>query len=130
MDEHRTCGQSELLQSGVNETWSPQFFHIIDSIVHAQKAMEGKNSEQTWVLAAFRRNGWLAWRPGSERLELASEQAWCKELPMGSSRIPIRWLENRVNWVTPERIPIEPDWSMCEIAKDMSDLVQKHCCNK
>ena len=107
----------------MTETWSPELYHIVETIVHSQSLLMRKNDEQKTVLAAFRRNGWLAWRPSETGLVPVSEQEWAKGMLMGTTRMKENWLRPRMEWIRPDGTPEPPDWSLCGIAKDISELM-------
>ena len=107
----------------MTETWSPEFYHIVETLVYSQSLVMRKNDETQWVLAAFRRNGWLAWRPSETGLVPVSEQEWAKEMRMGTTRMRENWLTPRMEWIRPDGTPEPPDWSLCGVAKDISELM-------
>ena len=101
---------------------------IVKAVVSAQQAMSEKNDEDQWVLRAAVRNGILAWRPNPDKgcLEEVTTQPWCAEmdLSMGSKRIPAEWLRDRLRWLTENKVPRKPDWSLSDSAKNISDLLR------
>ena len=108
-------------------------FEIMTITLAAQEGMEQKNLENNWVLAAFRRNGMLSWRPNlsTGRLERADLQEWRQSFPEGTSRMKESWLENRYNWLNSETSkPLEPDWGMLAAAKTLQDLLEWDYCKQ
>jgi hypothetical protein len=100
LDEHRMRGQHELHEKGLRETWSAGLFEIIESITNAQDELVATNESEEWVLAAFRRNGWLAWRPDAAGgMRPAAEEEWASKMPMGTTRMRADWLEHRMRWL-------------------------------
>ena len=106
-------------------------FEIMTITVAAHGEMEQKSLENQWVLAAFRRNAMLSWRPNftTGRLERADLEEWCQSFPEGTSRMKDIWLQNRYNWLNSETFrPLEPDWSMLSAAKHLQDLLEWDYC--
>jgi hypothetical protein len=64
------------------------------------------------LLAAMRRNGWLAVRPSLSQgtFVRADEQAWCQGFPEGNHRMRKSWLEARYTWLDEKGLPKLPDF--------------------
>ena len=60
----------------------------------------------------------------SAQLQMEAKETWAPDMPESSSRLKTSWFENRLKWLTPSRIPVQPQWSLCETAKDLSDLIE------
>ena len=97
MDTLRYHGQK---QTDGSTVWKPSSEDMLSAIVTAQKVLQEKNQRDGWVLAACRRNGFLALRPKAGGFSLSDEQSWARDLPLGSSRISSAWLTNRLtHWI-------------------------------
>lgn len=97
------------------------------SMLHrSMKKMIEKNEEDQWVLKGLRRNGFLLMRPNQAgHMILQDEQQWCRDKPVGSSRISQTWLAERMSWVKEAGKGIEPpNWSRIEGAKELADLIE------
>ena len=87
-------------QTDGSTVWKPSSEDMLSAIVTAQKVLQEKNQRDGWVLAACRRNGFLALRPKAGGFSLSDEQSWARDLPLGSSRISSAWLTNRLtHWI-------------------------------
>eukprot|EP00438_Fugacium_kawagutii_P023501 Skav201510 [mRNA] locus=scaffold1154:403000:409629:+ [translate_table: standard] len=113
--------------------WKIGPFEIVSSVVYAQRYMQKKNYDDSWVLRAAIRNGILAYRPNPEtqKLEPILDQEWAQEfnemlpslaLGFGSKRFDPNWLSDRYKWLDTEGVPSEPNWGLSAVAKHISDL--------
>ena len=127
MDSLRSAGQMELLKAGCREPWKASVLDFAKSVVTAQSEMQQRNLKSDWVLAGLRRNGILAYQPDWESgqlLPVADEKL--KGMRMGSARLRLQvdWLKSRYEWVSAEKVPLEPDYSLIAGAKAVSDLLE------
>ncbi|CAE7437493.1 unnamed protein product [Symbiodinium pilosum] len=121
MDNLRYHGQK---QTDGSTVWRPSAEDMLTAIVTAQKILQEKNKRDGWVLAACRRNGFLALRPMPGGFVRSDEQCWARDLPLGSSRISSAWLINCLtHWKGPTEIQ-PPDWSRLEGAAELADLIE------
>ena len=95
--------------------------------------MEAKNHEAQWVLRGLRRNGILSWRPNLREGAFRSvtghpEEKWAQDMPEGSARLRASWLEDRLSWLDPQGRPVPPEWSLSEVAHEVSDLIEWNSC--
>ena len=60
----------------------------------------------------------------AKKLVDCSEQEWCKKLPQcgASHRLQRGWVEDRMNWLDADGVPVEPDWATCTLAKSVEDM--------
>ena len=65
-------------------------------------------------------------RPESDgKMILQDDQNWCKDMSVGSSRIPSAWLQNRLAHVEDGGKTIkEPLWTRMEGATELADLIE------
>jgi hypothetical protein len=129
MDALRVEFDKEQAQLGLRTTFQPGALQIMQAVSAAQHEMEAKSSRNQWVLRGLRRNLMLSYRPDMRSGKLVPvtgnpEQTWAEDMPEGSSRLKTSWFENRLNWLTPSGQPLKPEWSLCELAKDVSDLIE------
>lgn len=78
-------------------------------MVQAVDNLQQKFVHKGTLLAAGRRNGFLAMRPSLSKqcFVKSHEQAWCKDLPEGSHRMQKTWLENRYAWLDEKDQPTQ-----------------------
>ena len=117
-------------EAGVRASFEFGTYDILKVIQEANTMLEKKVKESNLVLAAFRRNGMLAYRPCFKegRLVLAGSQAWCKDLPQGSHRMKPVWLADRAYTESAGGMPAEADWSICKTAKKLADHMEAEYC--
>ena len=86
------------------------------------------NERKNWVLAGLRHNGMLVMRPlkdGSLKYHHEQKGAWCKGMPIGSTRISQDWLKSRMAWIKNGGNEVaEPIWDRMEGAKELADLIE------
>ena len=109
-----------------SEIYKMSLKDVASCIDHAMQTMIDKNHEDDWVLAGMRRNGFLAVRPDENgHLKWCGDQSWCASMPLGSSRIPASWLENRLAHIQQDGAHVpEPIWDRMSGAKDLADLIE------
>ena len=109
-----------------SEIYKMSLKDVATCLDHAMQTMIDKNDEDNWVLAGMRRNGFLAVRPdGNGRLTWCGDQSWCKSMPLGSSRIPASWLENRLAHIKKGGAFVpEPIWDRMSGATELQDLIE------
>jgi hypothetical protein len=92
----------------------------------SMQRMIDRNDEDQWVLAGLRRNGFLAFRPDrSGHMVYQQDQSWCKDKPIGSTRISSHWLKNRMSWIKEAGRSVDPPiWERIEGAKELADLLE------
>ena len=56
-------------------------------------------------------------------LKAVSEEPWAEGFDQGTSRMR-NWMENRMSWLSADKVPLEPDWTMIAGAKEVSDLIE------
>ena len=109
-----------------SEIYKMSLKDVASCIDHAMQTMIDKNHEDDWVLAGMRGNGFLAVRPDENgHLKWCGDQSWCASMPLGSSRIPASWLENRLAHIQQDGAHVpEPIWGRMSGAKDLADLIE------
>ena len=109
-----------------SEIYKMSLKDVASCIDHAMQTMIDKNHEDNWVLAGMRRNGFLAVRPDENgHLKWCGDQSWCASMPLGSSRIPASWLENRLAHIQQDGAHVpEPIWDCMSGATDLADLIE------
>ncbi len=80
-DEVTVAGVCSASRHGAN--FEARCFRDIEGHYRVVEDAEGGDGEGDLVLAAGRRSGILAWRPGlkAKKMVDCSEQEWCKKLP-------------------------------------------------
>ena len=128
VDEVTRSGQQKIRQqdTGGSDIYKMSIRDIAWVIDQACEKLHQKNLEEQWVLRGLRRNGFLTLRPSSDgRMILQDHQNWCKDMPVGSSRIPSAWLQNRLAHVEDGGKTIkEPLWTRMEGAAELADLIE------
>jgi len=109
-----------------SEIYKMSLKDVASCIDHAMQIMIDKNHEDNWVLAGMRRNGFLAVRPDENgHLKWCGDQSWCASMPLGSSRIPASWLENRLADIQQDGAHVpEPIWNRMSGATELADLIE------
>ena len=128
VDEVTKSGQQKIRQqdTGASEIYKMSIRDIAYVIDQACEKLHQKNLDEQWVLKGLRRNGFLTLRPSSDgKMILQDHQNWCKDMPVGSSRIPSAWLQNRLAHVEDGGQTIkEPIWTRMEGAAELADLIE------
>ena len=128
VDECIRKGQQKIRKDavGTSEIYKMSIKDIAQVLHDAMEVMVAKNEQDQWVLSGLRRNGFLALRPDENGImKYQDGQAWCKDMPLGSTRIPKEWLLNRFTHVKDGgRTISEPIWSRMEGASELADLVE------
>ncbi len=109
----------------VEATFRCGAYEILRIVKNSLQRLEQVTVRENLVLAAARRNGMLAWRPDltAGKLVCPDAQPWCRDLPPScrSHRLKAAWSRDRMNWLDAGGRPLEPDWTQCDVAKDMQD---------
>ena len=112
----------QLRFEGVKDVWQPGLEAMLEAMVAGQEEMRKRNSENQWVLAGMRRNGFLVLRPKTEGFALAEEEEWAENMPVGSSRLSGQWLEQRLDhWKGGKEVE-KPNWKKVAGAAEVADL--------
>ena len=89
---------------GTRAVFKMTVYEVLRVLLESIESLRVTFFEENTLLAAARRNGWLAYRPNLAlgKLVRCDEQEWCKDLKQGSSRIKHSWLQDRFDWLDPE----------------------------
>ena len=89
-----------------------------------------RQRDRPWILAAARRNGWLAWRPNlaTGKLEDCSLQDWAADLRLGCYRLPSEWLVERLQWLDEAGVPLKPNFGTFESAAALAAQQEADYC--
>jgi hypothetical protein len=102
-------------------------YEVLRVVYQAHIKLQQQDVESQALLACFRRNGFLAYRPDFEKGCLVPFED--DKLPMGSHRYPKAWLEHRLSWRDEHGVPVEACWDKkcgagIEAIEDMVDHTQ------
>ena len=73
----------------------------------AIESLKKKQEANQTLVAAARRNGWMAWRPSLKRNRFVrfDEEPWCKKFREGSHRMQKDWNNERYSWLDESGMP-------------------------
>jgi hypothetical protein len=110
-------------KAGVKPKLKCGAYEILRLIKESADQLQEISRKENLVLAAARRNGFLAYRPDfvKKALVRVDDADWCKSLPAcaESHRLKAAWSEDRYKWLDADGRPVEPDLSECSLAKTL-----------
>jgi hypothetical protein len=116
-------------KAGVKPKLKCGAYEILRLIKESADKLREISTKENLVLAAARRNGFLAYRPDFVKKALVrpDEADWCKSLPAcaDSHRLKAAWSEDRYKWFDADGRPVEPNMKECSLAKTL----ESHCDN-
>ena len=83
------------------------YYEVVRSLTQAVTSLQKKFEDKDTLVAAARRNGWMALRPSlsQKKFVRCDEQDWCKKYKEGSHRMQRDWNENRYKWLDEAGLP-------------------------
>ena len=100
---------------GTRATFKCGAYEQLRIVCAALEKLEEANAASSTLLAAMRRNGYLALRPDLKqkclvRVDDDPRQKWAVKFPQGSHRLMDAWVKQRYDGLDNHGVPLEPDW--------------------